>query len=885
MAEAAEQHVTVRYIPRKTKIRTEFVRGITARDLFWMGTGFALAFIVGIMGGGIVGYLLAALLAIITGIGIIRNKEGERLYEKMWLWFKFLAYGKHYGKLEKFGVASMKHLVPYEKIVEDKYIFFGLYYGAVLEIDPIEFGLLDPARQDALVGSVANAFRRMTEKQSASLINMERALILDPYIDYEIEKYASVARNVETGGLSEQELAARERIFAERGLYLEQLNDEMQIYKNSFYYVLFDTDKDALETTIQGVSATLGGGNMRLDNRRLIGKRLAVFLKNVYDKEFDEREVRTITDEKIMDWVVPDRIDITSQKITIDQKPYAGITVTNYPLEVTNAWGYSLFNMRGCRTTMNFHLVEKGEAEKTIDKAIIEMRTQMENSHKSSYQIERSTQLETVTDLLMQIKRGNEAVYDCTIHCLAEWDERKEVKARLKEEGFAYSEMFGRQMDVFRSANVSRLEVMENLTRGIPTTTVAAVFPFISDMLQDEKGICIGSNSYPVFVDFFKRNNTRVNSNMIIIGKSGSGKSFATKSILAHLAADNTKIFILDPEREYHRLTQTLHGNYIDVGNAGQGRFNPFHIYPAMLDDDDSGREFDDTFESHLRFLESFFKTVMEGIRPDALESLNGLVAALYKQCGIDKYTDFAALTPDQFPTFEQLYELAKRFHQNAADDFSRINYRILVTYLEKFASGGRFSGLWNGPASIRTNENFVTFNFMTLLANKNTIVADAQMLLVFKYLDGEIIKNRDYNTKNKTRRKIIIVVDEAHVFINEARPIALDFMFNMAKRIRKYDGMQIIITQNVKDFVGSPAIAKKSAAIINASQYSMIFALAPNDMTDLVTLYKNSGEINKTEQMQITTNNKGQCFFISGPMNRTLIQIETSDEMRKLFE
>jgi len=109
--------------------------------------------------------------------------------------------------------------------------------------------------------------------------------------------------------------------------------------------------------------------------------------------------------------------------------------------------------------------------------------------------------------------------------------------------------------------------------------------------------------------------------------------------------------------------------------------------------------------------------------------------------------------------------------------------------------------------------------------------------------------------------------------------------MFNMAKRIRKYDGMQIIITQNVKDFVGSPSIAKKSAAIINASQYSMIFAMAPNDMTDLVTLYKNSGEINKTEQQQITTNGRGQCFFISGPMNRTLIQIETSDEMRKMFE
>ena len=882
MAESVQP--SVRYIPRKTRVKTEFIKGITANDLFWGGAVGGIAMAIAFSGAGVVGILIACLLAMVGGIGIIRDKDGDRVYDKMWTWFKFLAYAKKYNKEVKFGFKPMNMIVPYEK-VEQKFINFGTYFGAVLEIDPIEFGLLDIARQDMVVGTLANAFRRMNEKQSASLINLERAMVLDRYIDLEIEKYNQVARNVETGALTEQELEAREQIFAERGLLLENMNDELQIYKNRFYFVVYDSDKNILENTITGISQTLGGAGLKIENRRVEGKELIIFLKNCYDKNFDEREVRNLTDDKVMDWVTPPSIRVGTSSIQISGNKFTGMTVTQYPLEVMNAWGYQLFNMRGCRTTLNFRQIDGSEAEKIIDKAIMEMRTQMENSHKSSHQIERNTQLETITDLLYQIKRGNESVYDCNFHLIAEMDSYKEVIAKLKEEGFHVNQMTGRQLDVFRSANISRLECCDQYTRGIPTTTIAAAFPFISDMLQDEKGICIGSNSYPVFIDFFKRNDTRVNSNMIIIGKSGSGKSFSTKSILSHLAADNTKIFILDPEREYTTLTQNLYGNFIDVGNAGKGRFNPFHIYPAMLDEDEGGKEFDDTFESHLRFLESFFRVVMEGIRPDALEALNGLVSALYRSKGIDRMTDFGKMAPEGFPTFQELYELSKKYHASAVDDFSRINYRILVTYLEKFAEGGRYSGLWNGPASIRTNENFVTFNFMTLLANKNNIVADAQMLLVFKYLDGEIIKNRDYNTKFGLKRKIIIVVDEAHVFINEQRPIALDFMFNMAKRIRKYDGMQIIITQNVKDFVGSPAIAKKSAAIINASQYSMIFALAPNDMTDLVTLYKNSGEINKTEQNQITTNARGQCFFISGPMNRTLIHIETSDEMRKMFE
>ena len=39
--------------------------------------------------------------------------------------------------------------------------------------------------------------------------------------------------------------------------------------------------------------------------------------------------------------------------------------------------------------------------------------------------------------------------------------------------------------------------------------------------------------------------------------------------------------------------------------------------------------------------------------------------------------------------------------------------------------------------------------------------------------------------------------------------------MFQLAKRIRKYNGMQIVITQNIKDFVGSDELMRKSAAFL----------------------------------------------------------------------
>jgi hypothetical protein len=163
-------------------------------------------------------------------------------------------------------------------------------------------------------------------------------------------------------------------------------------------------------------------------------------------------------------------------------------------------------------------------------------------------------------------------------------------------------------------------------------------------------------------------------------------------------------------------------------------------------------------------------------------------------------------------------------------------------------------------------------------------MIANAQMLLVLKWLDNEIIKNRDYNIKYKADRKIIIVIDEAHVFIDSKYPIALDFMYQLAKRIRKYNGMQIVITQNIKDFVGTEELARKSTAIINASQYSFIFPLAPNDMNDLCKLYEKAGSINESEQEDIMNNGRGRAFLITSPAERCCVDIVAGEDIERLF-
>ncbi|MCQ2429722.1 MAG: ATP-binding protein, partial [Clostridia bacterium] len=377
----------------------------------------------------------------------------------------------------------------------------------------------------------------------------------------------------------------------------------------------------------------------------------------------------------------------------------------------------------------------------------------------------------------------------------------------------------------------------------------------------------------------------RVNSNMVIVGKSGSGKSYATKSLLTNLAADDAKIFILDPENEYTELAANLHGKFINVGNAQHGRLNPFHIITGLDDDKDEGSGPSGSYATHLQFLEEFFRQILPDCDKDAMEYLNSLIDRMYTNMGITADTDLSRLSPEDYPTFDDLYDAVLNEFQSTDNEYIHSMLRTLMNHVAKFSSGGRNANIWNGPSTVTTDENFTVFNFQSLLANRNGSIANAQMLLVLKYIDNEIIKNRDYNLRHKMNRKVVVVIDEAHVFIDTKYPIALDFMFQLAKRIRKYNGMQIVITQNIKDFVGSEEIARKSTAIINACQYSFIFSLAPNDMGDLCKLYEKAGGINESEQEEIVSAPRGQAFTVMSPQSRSTFKVEVTDGIHAMFD
>lgn len=813
---------------------------------------------------------------------------------------------KKSGKGKTASGPSVEDITPFTGIA-DEFIEYGSSYSAiVLEISPVEFRFYSESRQNSVIERCfGGILRTCAQDETINIVKLDRPVIYDDFIESERQKLADVKEAYLNGLLNDEELTTRVGIICDRITQLENLDYRDKVYMPFHYLMFFHKDRQMLRSQAQNAIGSFASNN--IECRQLKGPELAIFLKYNYGMYFDERTAYRLKPEEYMDWILPNSIKFTTRTVQYDNIITHNLRFRDYPTEVPNAWGCRFFNEVGTKVVMSLKPIERTKGIRQIDRSIDELREQENNTGRASKLLEVSQHIDTLAHVLRMLQGENEVLFNVSTYITAFDYElsaerrrgkktksssvtslKKQIKRELSEDGFKTTDMFLQQFEAYGSAQLSGYDAFTQYARGIHSSSVAAVFPFVYKSLCDKDGVYVGQSAgVPVFVNFFQRDRDRINSNTVIIGKSGSGKSYATKTILTQLAAENSKIFILDPENEYTKLAKNMDGKVIDVGTASQGRLNPFHIITNLADEesgDEAESEGANSFSVHLQFLEEFYRQILPGVDSDALEYLNNITIRMYEARGIDDMTDLSTLKPEDFPTFDDLYDKILNDFQMTSGEYSKTNLRVLLNYISKFATGGRNSALWNGAASISTKENFIVFNFQSLLANKNNTIANAQMLLVLKWLDNEIIKNRDYNMRYHASRKIVIVIDEAHVFIDSKYPIALDFMYQLAKRIRKYNGMQIVITQNIKDFVGTEELARKSTAIINASQYSFIFPLAPNDMQDLCKLYEKAGAINESEQEDIVNNGRGRAFVITSPAERTCVDIVAAPGIEELF-
>ena len=169
----------VRIVPRRTKVKLEFIRGFTALDLLL--AVIAVVVLIVLAASNFPGHIWIAMVWAIFALSMFfKIADSDRFYVTIAHLARFSMQKKKYEKNPAKGKPTIKNIIPFESIYRDRFISYGSYYGAVLEVKPILFDLLNEYSQNNVIDvGFGNALRRLDDNQVCEIVKINKAMVLD----------------------------------------------------------------------------------------------------------------------------------------------------------------------------------------------------------------------------------------------------------------------------------------------------------------------------------------------------------------------------------------------------------------------------------------------------------------------------------------------------------------------------------------------------------------------------------------------------------------------------------------------------------------------------------------------------------------------------------
>ncbi|MCR4793997.1 MAG: DUF87 domain-containing protein [Ruminococcus sp.] len=226
-----------------------------------------------------------------------------------------------------------------------------------------------------------------------------------------------------------------------------------------------------------------------------------------------------------------------------------------------------------------------------------------------------------IVNLLAELKRDRETLLHTAvfIELRADTEEKlKELQADIQMEltrsKITVDRLLLRQQEGFLSVLPCGNNVFGvQHERVMPSSSSANLYPLNYSGKTDSNGFYIGRDKFGanILVDFDKRTDDKTNSNILILGNSGQGKSHLMKLLLCNMRESGKSVICLDPESEYEDLCNNLGGTYIDM-MSGEYMINP--LEPKSFGEADRSEDAPDTFRrvtrlsQHISYLKDFFR-------------------------------------------------------------------------------------------------------------------------------------------------------------------------------------------------------------------------------------------------------------------------------------
>jgi len=318
------------------------------------------------------------------------------------------------------------------------------------------------------------------------------------------------------------------------------------------------------------------------------------------------------------------------------------------------------------------------------------------------------------------------------------------------------------------------------------------------------------------------------NRNKIIIGGSGSGKSFFTNHLLRQYVENgNCHVVLLDVGRSYELLTRYLDERLKDQGGARLVEFtseNPISFNPFVTDG-----EMD--LERRQTILSVIYTIYKENLTEMEKDVIAHSVTEFFKTDGLER-------------SFNGYLRFCKEFIPKLIQEQSlEFNINEYFFILGKYYQGGEYDYLLNKP--MQTDEFFSCPFLVFELDNikDHPVIFPVATLII---MDIFLQKMR----RLKGVRKVICI-EEAWKAI--ATPQMAGYVKYFFKTIRKFFGEAMVVTQEVDDVISSPIIRE---AIINNADTRILLDMGKfKNKFDQISSFLGLTEFQKEQILSINKN------------------------------
>lgn len=510
--------------------------------------------------------------------------------------------------------------------------------------------------------------------------------------------------------------------------------------------------------------------------------------------------------------------------------------ISGYPFVANSGWMDSLINFNH-DTDISYHLHEVNalHALPKLHRKITELESTKRAMMRAGKIVgsEITDPLESAIELRDKIQRGQEKLFQMSIYIAIRAESLEELNKTTK----LLEATMSARLFYSKVARYQQLEALQSILprgedqlaqkRNLDSSSAALTFPFMSSELVQETGILYGvnkSNNSLVILDRYGLHN----ANSIVFAQSGSGKSYTTKVEILRQLMQGTKVLVIDPEREYKRLSETVGGTYIKLSAKSKEKINPFDLATTFHTKSD--------LAEHVQDLTAVIDLMAEGLDKREKAAVDKAILKVYKSAKKEQ------------PLLEDLYA-----------ELHKLGQLHLCERLEKYISGSS-SEIFNSHTNIKLDNRLVIFDIKDMPANLRPIM----MLIISNFIQNQV--------KAKPEKRML-VIDEGWLLLQHEQ--SARFIAGLVRRARKYYLGVSFISQQADDFLKSDygrAIASQSALRI----------LMRQDTTTIKTVVSEFN-LSEYEQQFLLTCERGDALIIAD-QNHVAVKVVASEKEHPLI-